>query len=126
MIGLDLQILGPALIAGLLVLATHVPLGIIVLQRGIIFIDIALAQVAATGVVFGRMMWGDINVWVIQASAIGAALLCAALLVWTDRRHANVQEAIIGAVYVTAAAVRASRGNGHEGPDAGLGISSVH
>ena len=50
MIGLDFQILGPALIAGLLVLATHVPLGIIVLDRGIIFIDIALAQVAATGV----------------------------------------------------------------------------
>jgi zinc/manganese transport system permease protein len=106
MTGLDLQILGPALIAGLLVLATHVPLGMVVLDRSIIFIDIALAQVAATGVVFGRLMWGDINVWVIQASAIGAALLCAALLVWTDRRYAVVQEAIIGAVYVTAAAVQ--------------------
>ena len=106
MTGLDLRILGPALIAGLLVLAIHVPLGIIVLDRGIIFIDIALAQVAATGVVFGKLMWGDINTWVIQASAIGTALLCSALLVWTDRRFAEVQEAIIGAVYVTAAAVQ--------------------
>ncbi len=106
MIGLDFQILGPALIAGLLVLATHVPLGIIVLDRSIIFIDIALAQVAATGVVFGKLMWGDINTWVIQASAISAALLCSALLVWTERRFAAVQEAIIGAVYVSAAAVQ--------------------
>ena len=104
MIGLDLQILGPALIAGLLVLATHVPLGIIVLDRSIIFIDIALAQVAATGVVFGKMMWGDVSVWIVQACAIGAALMCSALLVWTDRRYAAVQEAIIGAVYVSAAA----------------------
>ena len=56
---LDLQVMGPALVAGLLVLATHVPLGTIVLNRGIIFIDIALAQVAATGVVFGTMMWDD-------------------------------------------------------------------
>jgi len=35
--GLDISILGPAFIAGLLVLATHVPLGQEVLKRGIIF-----------------------------------------------------------------------------------------
>lgn len=99
--------MGPALVAGLLVLSTHVPLGVIVLNRGIIFIDIALAQVAATGVVFGTMMWGhDIGEWVVQASAIGAALASAAFLVWTDRRFPAVQEAIIGVVYVTAAAVQ--------------------
>jgi len=99
--------MGPALVAGLLVLSTHVPLGVIVLNRGIIFIDIALAQVAATGVVFGTMMWGqDIAEWVVQASAVGAALACAAFLVWTDRRFPAVQEAIIGVVYVSAAAVQ--------------------
>lgn len=105
--GLDLQVMGPALVAGLLVLSTHVPLGVIVLNRGIIFIDIALAQVAATGVVFGTMMWGhDISEWVVQASAIGAALACSAFLVWSDRRFPAVQEAIIGVVYVSAAAVQ--------------------
>ena len=41
---LDLGILGPALVAGLLVLATHVPLGTQVLDRGIVFIDLAIAQ----------------------------------------------------------------------------------
>lgn len=98
--------MGPALVAGLLVLATHVPLGVIVLNRGIIFIDIALAQVAATGVVFGTMMWGNVSGWVIQASAVGAALACSAFLVWTDKRFPAVQEAIIGVVYVTSAAVQ--------------------
>lgn len=106
MTGLDLQVMGPAFVAGLLVLATHVPLGTIVLNRGIIFIDIALAQVAATGVVFGTMMWGNLSDWIIQASAIGAALACSALLVWTDKRFPDIQEAIIGVVYVSAAAVQ--------------------
>ena len=48
--GLDPVILGPALLAGLLVLTTHVPLGRQVLQRGIIFIDLAVAQMAGLGV----------------------------------------------------------------------------
>ena len=104
--GIDLQVLGPALVAGFLVLATHVPLGTIVLDRGIIFIDIALAQVAATGVVFGSVMWGSLTGWIVQASAVGAAIACSALLVWTDRRFPAVQEAIIGVLYVTAAAVQ--------------------
>jgi hypothetical protein len=37
----DWHILLPALLAGLLVLATHVPLGAQVLERGIVFIDLA-------------------------------------------------------------------------------------
>ena len=45
----DFGILWPALIAGLLVAATHVPLGIQVLNRGIVFIDLAIAQIAGLG-----------------------------------------------------------------------------
>ena len=48
---LDLAILLPAFAAGLLVTATHVPLGMQVLDRGIVFIDLAIAQVAALGVI---------------------------------------------------------------------------
>ena len=43
---LDWGILGPALVAGLLVLATHVSLGAKVLDKGIVFIDLAIAQIA--------------------------------------------------------------------------------
>lgn len=45
----QLDLLWPAFVAGLIVLATHVPLGIQVLARGIIFIDLAVAQVAGLG-----------------------------------------------------------------------------
>ena len=48
---IDLAILGPALVAGLLVLASHVPLGMQVLDRGIVFIDLAIAQIAGLGVI---------------------------------------------------------------------------
>ncbi|MDP1897467.1 MAG: metal ABC transporter permease, partial [Sulfurimicrobium sp.] len=41
---LDLSLLLPAFLAGLLVLATHVPMGMQVLARGIVFIDLAVAQ----------------------------------------------------------------------------------
>ena len=46
----DFSILLPAFVAGVLVTATHVPLGIQVLNRGIVFIDLAIAQIAGCGV----------------------------------------------------------------------------
>ena len=48
---IDLGLLLPPLMAGAVVLSTHVPLGQVVLKRGIIFIDLAIAQVAAMGVI---------------------------------------------------------------------------
>jgi zinc/manganese transport system permease protein len=48
---LDWTIIGPAFVAGLIVLSTHVPLGHEVLKRGIIFIDLAIAQIAGLGVI---------------------------------------------------------------------------
>ena len=53
--GLDISILGPAMVAGVIVLSTHVPLGRQVLARGIIFIDLAIAQIAAMGVIAGAV-----------------------------------------------------------------------
>ena len=43
------EIVIPALLAVLMVSAVHVPLGIEVLRRGIIFIDLAIAQIAGLG-----------------------------------------------------------------------------
>ena len=45
-----LSLLWPALWASALVIATHLPLGAQVLARGIIFIDLAIAQIAGCGV----------------------------------------------------------------------------
>jgi zinc/manganese transport system permease protein len=101
--GLDASILGPACLAGLLVLATHVPLGQQVLRRGIIFIDLAIAQVAALGVVAAHCVgMEEQGLWV-QLAAAAAALLGAAGLSWTDRRWPQYQEPLIGTLFVLAA-----------------------
>jgi zinc/manganese transport system permease protein len=89
--------------AGLLVLATHVPLGIEVLRRGIIFIDLAIAQVASLGVVAADLA-GWQSPWSIQAAAGAAALAGALLLTWSEKRWPDLQEALIGLLFVTAAA----------------------
>ncbi len=100
---LNLVILGPALLAGLLVLATHVPLGQQVLQRGIVFIDLAVAQIAALGVIGADMMGWEPQGWAVQAAALAAALAGALVLTWTEKRWPDVQEALIGAIFVLAA-----------------------
>lgn len=101
--GLDWNILGPAMVAGLLVLATHVPLGAQVLKRGIVFIDLAIAQIAALGVIIAGMADIDPNSWTMQLAAGGAAFVGAVLLTWTEKRWPDVQEAQIGALFVLAA-----------------------
>jgi zinc/manganese transport system permease protein len=101
--GLDASILGPACLAGLIVLSTHVPLGRQVLARGIIFIDLAIAQIAALGVIVGQYAGLDEAGLGVQAAAAVAALAGAALLAWTDRRWPERQEPLIGTLFVLAA-----------------------
>lgn len=100
---LDWGILGPALIAGLLVLATHVPLGMQVLDRGIVFIDLAIAQIAGLGVIAADTFGLPEGGIAVQASAVCAALLGAWLLTWTEKRAAQQQEALIGVMFILAA-----------------------
>jgi zinc/manganese transport system permease protein len=99
----ELSILLPAFLAGLLVLATHVPLGQLVLERGIVFIDLAIAQVAGLGVVAADAMGWEPRGLPVQISAVSAALLSAAFLLWSERRMGALQEAVIGVVFVVAA-----------------------
>jgi zinc/manganese transport system permease protein len=101
--GLELSILGPACLAGLLVLSTHVPLGQQVLARGIIFIDLAIAQVAALGVILAEYLGMDEQGHGVQVAAAVAALAGGALLTWTDRKWPDYQEPIIGTLFVLAA-----------------------
>jgi zinc/manganese transport system permease protein len=98
-----LQILLPALVAGLLISLTHVPLGMRVLQRGIVFIDLAVAQIAGLGVIVADGLGFEPTGLAVQASALTAALLAALALAWTERRWPAVQEAIIGVSFVLAA-----------------------
>lgn len=102
---LDLGILLPAWLAGLVVLFSHVPLGQQVLARGIIFMDLAIAQIAALGVIVAHALGLDDNAWAVQTAALIAALGGAALLQFTDRRWPERQEAIIGSSFVLAASL---------------------
>jgi zinc/manganese transport system permease protein len=113
----ELSIIGPALIAGILVLATHVPLGAEVLRRGIIFIDLAIAQVAGLGVIAADMMGWDQRGYMVQIAAVAAALIAAVILNWTDRRWPRIQEALIGVCFVLAATagILVLAGNPHGG-----------
>lgn len=100
---IDWNLLAAPFVAGLLVLLTHVPLGIEVLRRGIIFLDLAVAQVAALGAVLAGLLGWE-SAWATQLAAGAAALVAALMLTWTERRWPDIQEALIGMLFVTAAA----------------------
>jgi len=100
---IDLSIVLPALVAGLLVTATHVPMGVQVLARGIVFIDLAIAQIAGCGVLLADRLGFDAEGVAAQVAALAAALAGALFLTWTERRWPDVQEAVIGVVFVLAA-----------------------
>ena len=87
---IDLSLLGPPLLAGAVVLSTHVPLGRQVLSRGIIFIDLAIAQLAGLGVILIYFVADKPPGWTIQLSAFLAALGGAmGLLLTAVRRRRN-------------------------------------
>lgn len=96
------SILWPAFIAGSIVAASHVPLGMQVLRKGIVFIDLAIAQIAGLGVVAADALALESGTMV-QISALTAAIAGALLLTWTEKKFPEVQEAIIGAAFVLAA-----------------------
>lgn len=113
----EIGIIAPAFVASLIVLSTHVPLGTEVLRRGIIFIDLAIAQVAGLGVIAADTMGWEAEGWMVQIAAVSAALVAAAILHWTDKRWPEIQEALIGVSFVLAATagILVLAGNPHGG-----------
>ena len=99
----DPGILWAPLVAGLLVTVTHAPLGVQVLNRGIVFIDLAVAQIAGLGVVFADWLGYEAQGVAVQAAALTAALAGALLLNWTEKLWPDVQEAVIGVTFILAA-----------------------
>jgi zinc/manganese transport system permease protein len=99
---LDPSILGPALLAGLLVSATHVPLGRRVLARGIIFLDLAVAQMAGLGLIAAHSFDWHPGDWQMQAIAFVTAAAGCVLLSLSERRWPQLQEALIGSLFVLA------------------------
>lgn len=99
----DLGIVAPALLAGVLVLSTHVPLGRKVLARGIIFIDLAIAQIAGLGVILADNLGLEAHGWQVQLVAVSAAMAAALGLNATEKLWPDIQEALIGVLFILAA-----------------------
>jgi zinc/manganese transport system permease protein len=101
-----LEFLWIPFLACLVLAGIHVYLGLHVLARGIIFVDLALAQVAALGITVallaGHTIQSDAAYWYALAFTVGGALFFA---VSRARGTAIPQEAIIGIVYAVSAAI---------------------
>lgn len=92
-------------VASLLILAIHAYLGLHVIQRGIIFVDLAFAQVAALGTTVGVVMGVQIGTPESLGLAFLFTLIGAGIFSLTRMENSPVpQEAIIGIVYVVASA----------------------
>jgi zinc/manganese transport system permease protein len=80
-------------------------LGLHVVQRGIIFIDIAMAQMASLGICVALLFHVDLAGWTTFTIALGFTLAGAAVFSITGKRTSQIpQEAVIGISYVVAAA----------------------
>jgi zinc/manganese transport system permease protein len=83
----------------------HAYLGIHVIAREVVFVDIAMAQIAALGATAAFLVGFDLESWISYAAALGFTVLGAAVLAATRTRGRHVsQEAIIGVVYAVSAA----------------------
>lgn len=85
--------------------ALHAPLGIEVLRRGIVFIDLATTQVAGVAIV-ALKIWGMEPSWAgVQVAAFGASAVFAFLFRWVGKTMTVEQEAAIGSCFIVAASV---------------------
>jgi zinc/manganese transport system permease protein len=99
------SIIGPALLAGLIITITHAPMGIEVLKRGIIFIDLAVAQIAGLGLLVSNLYLSNNLPWLSQIIALSFAIIAAFFFKMIENRIKSQQEAIIGVSFVLAASL---------------------
>jgi zinc/manganese transport system permease protein len=100
------MILLPAFTLSVLMIITHTYLGLHVLARGIIFVDLALAQVAALGVSVAFLLGYEAHGVMAQLCAFGATLVAAAGFAKLRQLPGKTtREVTIGCVYVVATAL---------------------
>jgi zinc/manganese transport system permease protein len=106
----DLQWMLPPFAICLVLVGIHGYLGIHVLERKVIFVDLALAQIAALGTTYAFMLGYDPKdpaaAGVVYSFSLGFTVLGAAVFAATRMRHERVpHEAFIGITYATASAL---------------------
>jgi zinc/manganese transport system permease protein len=116
----ELALLWPAFLVSFCLVGIHAYFGIQVLTRNVIFVDLALAQIAALGATVAFMLGHPAQGTTTYGYSLGFVLIAALLLACTRAWSARIpQEALIGVVYVVAAAAtillvdRAPQGSEH-------------
>jgi zinc/manganese transport system permease protein len=94
------------LVAGLVLTGIHAYFGLHVLARGVVFVDLSLAQVAALGltiaILFGHSVQSEAGYWYAFLFAIGGAVVFALVRPYEKSLQ---QEAVIGIVYAVSASL---------------------
>jgi zinc/manganese transport system permease protein len=99
------QFLAPAIAASLIIAGIHAYLGLHVVERGVIFVDLSLAQIASLGAAIA--VWQGFNEHdpSIYWMSLGFTLIGAFIFAMVKGHEANIpQEAIIGITYAVASA----------------------
>ncbi len=101
-----LLFLAPPFVAGLILTGIHAYLGVHVVERGVIFVDLSLAQIAALGTTVAFLAGNDLHAPVTYFWSLGFTIVGAAIFALTrvHRETRIPQEAIIGIVYAVSAA----------------------
>jgi zinc/manganese transport system permease protein len=101
-----LQFLVLPFLAGLVLTGIHAYLGVHVVERGVIFVDLSLAQIAALGTTVALLAGFDVHSGVSYFWSLGFTIVGAAIFALTKvKRETRIpQEAIIGIVYAVSAA----------------------
>jgi zinc/manganese transport system permease protein len=107
-IGQVLQFLAAPFVASLILTGIHAYLGVHVVERGVIFVDLSLAQIAALGATIALLLpvaGGDPHAPVVYWISLGFTFVGAAIFSLIRSRRARIpQEAIIGITYAVASA----------------------
>src|SRR5438045_8038502 len=100
------DLLLPAFVASLILTGIHAYLGVHVVERGVIFVDLSLAQIAALGTTVAFLNGYDLHSGVSYFWSLGFTIVGAAIFALTKvKRETRIpQEAIIGIVYAVSAA----------------------
>src|SRR5260370_6454305 len=101
------QLLAPAFVASLILTGIHAYLGVHVVERGVIFVDLSLAQIAALGSTVAYLLGHDLHSTTAYLYSLGFTFLGAAIFAFSrvHRKTRIPQEAVIGIVYAVSAAV---------------------
>lgn len=100
-----LQFLAPAIVASLIIAGIHAYLGLHVVERGVIFVDLSLAQIASLGAAIAVWRGSDPHDPAIYWMSLVFTLIGAFIFAMIKGQEAKIpQEAIIGISYAVASA----------------------